>query len=478
VIDRDGDAEIRAAVENGALDVWLDGHASPIGRLTRGTGLSVTFAYDADHLLARAEVPLSFALPVRREPYGDRAARAFFDNLLPEGELRAATAAKHRLDSGDVVGLLAVLGVDAPGAVSVLPVGAPPVKSPGNLATDYRPLREAELEEVARAASAGRPSGARLRFSLAGVQSKFAIAMNDEGRFLEPARGAPTTHIVKVERAGSRERGIVVNEFACMLVLRRLGLETATVRRQAIAGIPCLIVERYDRIRLGGGGLVGRLHQEDAAQVLGIDRALKYERDAKAAGLDGGLGALFGRFAGVCRPRLEARDTLLRATFANWLVGNSDAHLKNFSILHRPRAIEAPGVNMALPPQPGLAPLYDVVCIAAYPDLSHDLAMRIGPDETWDSVEWEHWEALARLALGGRSRVAVGAAIERLRGVAQAALPAVDALIDEGAFSSTEVKLVRDVIGSRLRHLNATMGWDIPAATDTPAVRGGGWTMS
>lgn len=108
------------------------------------------------------------------------------------------------------------------------------------------------------------------------------------------------THIVKVERAGGREPDIVVNEFAYVLILQRLGLETARVRRQAIARIPCPIAERYDRIRLGAGGLIGRLHQENAAQVLGINCALKYERDAKAAGLDGGLDALFGRFAGIC----------------------------------------------------------------------------------------------------------------------------------------------------------------------------------
>jgi serine/threonine-protein kinase HipA len=501
--DSTEDADIKAAIEAGVLDVWLDGHSSPVGRLTREAGLSVAFAYDTSNQSMRAEVPLSFALPVRLEPYQDRAARAFFDNLLPEGELRAAIAAKHRLDTGDVVGLLAVLGADAPGAVSVLPVGAPPVKSLGNLAADYRPLSEEEVEEAVRAASTGRPPGGRLRFSLAGVQSKFAVAMDDEGRFLEPARGAPTTHIVKVERTNGRERGIVTNELTCMLLLQRLGLVTAKVHQQVIADIPCLIVERYDRIRVGTGGYIARLHQEDAAQVLGIDRALKYERDAKAANLDGGLSALFGRFVAVCQPRLEARDTLLHATFTNWLLGNSDAHLKNFSILHRPRAIigsevwsgvtqtrlqgkPAPGIvepyamqtSATLPLQPELAPLYDIVCIAAYPDFSHDLAMRIGRDETWDSVEREHWEALVRLALGGRSKAAVTRAIERLKGIAEKALPALDAIIDEGIVSGTEVKLVRDVIGSRLRHLNSTMGWDILAETDAPVVRGGGWAIS
>lgn len=184
------DAGIRAAATSGVLNVWLDGHASLIGCLTRGTGLSVAFAYDPGHESALAGVPLSFALPVRPDTYEDRAARAFCDNFLPDGKVRAATAAKHRIDTGHVVGLLTVPGANAPGAVSVLPVGAPPVRSAGNLATDYRPLNEAEVKKAARAASAGRPPGKRLRSSLAGVQSKFAIAMDDKGRFLEQ-RAAP-----------------------------------------------------------------------------------------------------------------------------------------------------------------------------------------------------------------------------------------------------------------------------------------------
>jgi len=321
----------------------------------------------------------------------------------------------------------------------------------------------------------GAPPNERLRFSLAGVQAKFAVTIDDAGRFLPPLGGAPTTHVVKVERSLGRERGIVANEFACLDLCRRLGLATVEARRQDIAGTPCLVVTRFDR-RRDAGGSISRLHQEDAAQVLGIDRSLKYERDAAAAGLDGGFTALFGGFAEACGPALDARDALFRATFANWLVGNSDAHLKNFALLQAPASPPIPGLPVA--PVRRLAPFYDIVCIAAWPDFSHDLAMRLGAGPGWDSVGRAHWEALGGLAFGRRSRTAIRRAIERLHDLAVAALPSLDAIVAEGLATRPACKPVRDVIGSRLRHLNASMGWDIPAETDAPITRGGGWALS
>lgn len=464
-----------ASGTTGPLDVWLDGQPAPLGQLRRHAGVSLSFAYAPDYAADPAAVPLSVRLPLRREPYGDREARAFFDNLLPEGEPRDAVAAKHRLDTGDVVGLLAVLGADAPGAVSVLPGGAPPVKSPGRLDADYAPMSEAELAETVAASAAGRPPAGKLHFSLAGVQSKFAVAIDGQGRFLAPIGGAPSTHIVKVERANARERGVVANEFACLALCRRLGLPTVDARRAEIAGAPCLLATRYDR-RRGAEGLVGRLHQEDAAQVLGIDRSLKYEAKAAEAGRKAGLAELLGGFAGACRSPVDAREVLFRAAFVNWLVGNSDAHMKNFALVHEPAGLRIAGLPLA--PTRALAPIYDVVCVAAYPDFNHDYAMRIGADHRWNSVEREHWEGLARLAFGGRSKTAVRRSLDRLRAIAAAALPAFDAMIEEGIVGRLETKLIRDVIGQRLKHLEATMGWSVPADTDEPIVRGGGWAMS
>jgi hypothetical protein len=68
--------------------------------------------------------------------------------------------------------------------------------------------------------------------------------------------------------------------------------------------------------------------------------------------------------------------------------------------------------------------------------------------------------------------------LDWLKETAAAVLPAIDAALAEGVATRAEAKPVRDVVGSRIRHLNRTLKWDIPAETDAPIRRGGGWTLS
>jgi serine/threonine-protein kinase HipA len=160
-----------------ALNVWLPGVDHPVGELRRTSGLAVEFAY-VPAVVARQDTrcTLSVRLPLRERPYADVDCRVFFDNLLPEGEPRAQVAAQHRLDQADILGLLAVLGADAPGAISVLPAGAPSQKQPGRLAQDYEPLTLPQLELQLTRLAEGRPPAPGLRFSLAGAQSTWPAA--------------------------------------------------------------------------------------------------------------------------------------------------------------------------------------------------------------------------------------------------------------------------------------------------------------
>lgn len=467
------------------LAVWLDGAPGRLGTLTgeKEAGFATSFAYDPDYLARPGAVPLSASLPLRSQPFADPQTRAFFDNLLPEGERRRSEALARRLDPADVAGLLGALGADCPGATSVLPEGASAAKMPGQVASDYEPLDEERLAALIADVAAGRPLGARARFSVAGVQRKLALARDPvTGRFLLPIGGAPTTHILKVEARDGEHRSIVANEALCLDVFRRLDLPTVQAERRLIGGVPVLVVTRYDReVR---DGRVTRLHQEDAAQALGVPRELKYEDDAIEAGLgteQRGLSALLGRFAGLTRGPGDTRLALLRATMANWLLGNADAHLKNFALLHDEARVERFRVEQALGFGFDLAPFYDVVCIGAYPEVDQTLAMRIGRAGQWDAVERADWLQLAAGLFPGRRRVGAGVLARQfdgLRAMAGAVLPAIDAAVATGIVTRMEAKPVRDVVGARVRHLNRTLGWDIPADTDAPLRRGGGWAMS
>jgi serine/threonine-protein kinase HipA len=466
------------------LAVWLDGAPGPVGLLTgeAGGGFPLRFVYDPDYLRNPQAVPISAALPLRGAAYLDADARVFFDNLLPEGERRRGIALAARVDASDVTALLAALGSDCPGAVSVLRPGAPPVKSPGRLTTDYDPLTPAALDALVADTAAGRSPGERVRFSLAGVQEKLALARDpSSGAFLVPRAGAPTTWMLKIEPPRGSYRGIVGNEALCLFVLRRLGLPAVHAERTVIAGMPVLLVARYDRVVRDG--VVLRRHQEDAAQVLGVPRELKYETDADNSAVLAerrGFAALLGRVAGLTRGPADARVLLVRAAHTNWLLGNCDAHLKNFALQHGMAAAGQARMGDALGFGLDLAPFYDVVCVAAYPEVDQKLAMRIGGAAQWDAVMRDDWLALTQQMFPGR-RVGPGVLarqLDWLRDAALAVLPAIDAAVGEGLVTRTEAKPVRDVVGSRIRHLNRTLGWDIPADTDAPIRRGGGWSLS
>ena len=118
-----------------------------------------------------------------------RSRALFFGNLLQEGDgaLRQVRD-REGLGIDDIAGLLFHIGKDCPGALSVLPQGAPPVKVPGNLDTDYDPISEQELTEIVRSLHQTRrlPDQKKNPSPLAGVQGKIALTYLPNRRFFFP----------------------------------------------------------------------------------------------------------------------------------------------------------------------------------------------------------------------------------------------------------------------------------------------------
>lgn len=175
--------------------------------------------------------------------------------------------------------LLDRLGGDVAGALSLLSEGeAPP--SPAHFDTPPPPLSEADFAAILdrlplRPMLAGE---AGLRLSLAGAQAKLPVVLVDGCPAL-PRPGEATTHIVKPEIP--RFAGSVENEAWCMALAREVGLDVADAQARQAAGRPYLLVTRYDRARWDGGTL--RLHQEDAAQALGVPSERKYAAEGGTA---------------------------------------------------------------------------------------------------------------------------------------------------------------------------------------------------
>jgi serine/threonine-protein kinase HipA len=170
-----------------------------------------------------------------------------------------------------------------------------------------------------------------------------------------------------------------------------VGLSAAAVETGNVDGVDYLLVERYDRIHrpsAGGEPVLERIHQEDFCQAHGIVPEHKYQKEGGPS-----LKQCFALLREVSTAPVIDLARLLDAVIYNYLVGNNDAHGKNFSLLYRGVGTE----NLEI----RLSPLYDIVSTVYYPELTRDMAMRIGGEYSSEKVSARNFEQLAKEALLG-----------------------------------------------------------------------------
>ncbi|MBA4045612.1 MAG: type II toxin-antitoxin system HipA family toxin [Erythrobacter sp.] len=337
------------------LTVWWDRRQA--GELAIGKGGAMHFVYSAEWLADDSAPPLSQALPKRGEAFDDHVCKAVFGGLLPEESQRTAIARALGVSQDNPFRLLQALGGDVAGALSFLPAGEAPLQDESN--DDPKPLNEGELaallDRLPAAPMLAGEGGARL--SLAGAQSKLPVVLTKDGRIAVPRLGEPSTHLIKPEP--ERFAGLAANEAFCLALAKAVGLDAARAEWREVHGRPLLLVERYDRVSVGGR--TQRLHQEDFAQALAVPSNRKYAAEG---------GPTFRDSFAVLRSAATrpAREVLKLADAAifNLIVGNADAHAKNYSLLRLQTG------------EVVLAPLYDLVATHMWKELSPRLAMRFG----------------------------------------------------------------------------------------------------
>lgn len=315
-------------------------------------------------------VSLSPSLPLTRHVHLGDAVLAYFENLLPEGDLRHHLALRHHTTT--VFGLLKAIGGDTASGFTLLPPGESPAPP------HYRPISwEALAEHLQHRERSPLLSqqGEEARISLAGAQDKLLLMVLEDGNPAIPEGSAPSSHILKPDIQGLR--GVwatAINETFCMRLAAELGLEVAEASYQPETRA-CL-VRRYDRVPDEQGG-PRRLHQLDFCQLAGTPSLIKYEND-------GGPGLA------RCRELLQqvgtpAKDLqrLIAWFFFNLLVGNNDSHAKNLAILYTDEG-------------PRLAPFYDLMSTTLYSGLARRFAFRIADEDRPGSIERAHLETLAR----------------------------------------------------------------------------------
>ena len=376
-----------------ALDVYLNG--APMGKLRR-VGKGVRFSYTAEVAAGHMGEPLlSTALPVREDEYDAAATRNWFRGLLPENARLLEICRVLRLDPADWFAVLAEIGWECAGAVSVFPEG----QSFLGREEGFRKVSKEELADRLRALPR-LPLDDRdsLRVSLGGYQEKICLTLGDAvmkdgyaeiGTVLLPERGAVSTHILKPQPA--EFSGMIEGEAWAMMAARCVTLcaETALLRLESAP--ETLVVRRFDRC--GSDGRFERIHQEDCCQAMGNSPDDKYATDA---GKPKKSDPSFKRIVEILRryavdPDLQVQR-LFRQMLVNCVLGNTDAHAKNYALLHD----DAEGVT--------LAPMYDVVPACEITPLVKAIGMRIGGAIRFDRVDRDRVEAEAK-SWGMPSRV-------------------------------------------------------------------------
>jgi serine/threonine-protein kinase HipA len=326
------------------LVVWLYGLRVAI--IDQDRRRRPVLAYTPDALAAfEAGTPLlSMTLPLRPERFPQGVVKPFLDGLLPEGDTRRAIAEDLGLLSDDTYGLIRALGRDCAGAVVIQPADTS-ASPPSTTVTAERLDDDGLAELIGNLRTAPLGVGGRVRVSLAGVQEKLLLTRRPDGRWGSPVDGTPSTHILKPEIRGYPHT--VDNEAFCMRVARHLGLPVADVETITVQGRAVIVVSRYDRT-VDPVGHVERMHQEDLCQATGNPPAKKYQ-EAGGPSL-----RTIARLLSDVDP--NSLTTLLQAVTLHVLVGNGDAHAKNYSLLHEPSGAVR------------LAPLYDVMSTLSYGD--------------------------------------------------------------------------------------------------------------
>lgn len=347
----------------------------------------ISFEYDTAYLAcaqALGELGISEMLSLNEAPYTASEFAPFFRGLLPEGKVYSTLADFYQVPRSDYLSILEEIGCESIGALMVVPEQIVPSECEPRYEPIGKKTVDAMLTNPTRMAAF---TASSTRLSLAGAQSKVAWLLpegKDAGtakfdEWLVPYGTAPSTHIVKISRRG--EESIAANEAACSILSEACGIRTAKVSE--IPGLPGVIaVERYDRewVRVNGRSAVARLHQEDFCQALGLAPHFKYQPQ----GLEVSYPAMMAELieSASANPRDDKLQLAKRIAFC-YVVGNSDMHLKNFSLLYNHEWTER-----------HLSPLYDVMCIPLT-DYSTDMPFDVGDHRRIDDIDARDFTLLA-----------------------------------------------------------------------------------
>lgn len=395
------------------VSIERNGEMIPVGVLCGESHHDAQFRYVISYLSNAEARAISICLPLQEAAFPAEQTRNYFEGLLPEGFTRRFVAQWMHLDENDYLSILYGLGRECLGALQI-------TAESEELETAYEPISN---EQVRSLAAEGATKSTELvmksHLSLTGASGKVGLYYDAAHNAWYLPRGtAPSTHIVKQSHVRLNE--IVTNEQLCLLTAARCGLEVPQsfiINTGAGAESDVLFAtRRYDRVfpecprMISGLPSPLRLHQEDFAQALGIPSSSKYEAEEDHHMADM-FEILRSHSADPIRDQLKLWDLIV----FNCLIGNTDAHVKNYSLLYDEslRSVR-------------LAPAYDIVSTTVYEMSTRKLAFRIGSAVTIDEISEAAFRAAAKeIGLGEEL------AMRHVSELAERFLPALQASAEE-----------------------------------------------
>ncbi len=363
------------------LVVLLGGRQT--GLVTEGTDGRLSLTYDDDLRHLSDQTPLSLSMPIIARTFADPIVRAYLWGLLPDSEqVLERWARDYQVSARNPFALLRHVGEDCAGAAQFVPPNRVEALLTGDGGIEW--INDDEIAERLRVLRRD-PAAWHLansgQFSLAGAQAKTALHLDPtSGQWGDPWGSVPTTYILKPAIAGFDEHDL--NEHLCLQAARRSGLAVASSRVMSFGNERAIVVERYDRV-VGSTGAIGRIHQEDMCQALGVPPTAKYQSEGGPTPEQ--ITQLLRRAVQPLRQAEQEVGRFVDALAFNWLIAGTDAHAKNYSVLLADGQVR-------------LAPLYDIASVLPYDDMylpKLRLAMRIGGEYRVARISGRHWRRFA-----------------------------------------------------------------------------------
>lgn len=356
------------------VKIELNGSMTLVGHIFYDNALNAKFLYSKEYLQNKNSVPISISLPLQEESFTASQTRNFFEGLLPEGFTRKSVAKWMHVDETDYISLLYGLGQECLGAIQVT----------DDFVSSDSSYEKLQMEQVRELANEGATKSAQLvtksHLSLTGASGKVGLYYDaDNDQWYLPVGNAPSTHIVKQSHV--RLNGIVTNEQLSLMTAAALNIDIpqSFIINTGYAQDKDILfaTKRYDRIfeasctNIDGIICPLRLHQEDFAQALGISAMDKYEKN-----YEGYLKAMFDLLRNHSTNPISDQLQLWKIIIFDFLIGNTDNHIKNFSILY--------GKSLH---SLRLAPAYDIISTTVYEGSTRDMAFHIGGEYSIDRIK-------------------------------------------------------------------------------------------